>query len=290
MYPRAGIASKGGRRITTRWVSVGVILIFIGVAVAPSININVVKATNDNDLIEVTSQACGINGFKNTTMKLTKQQYQNLEQYLVDFLTRLNKTTTKAQAVNLFKEAVAELNKYKLLPKGMSVLQAQRFIIKKYYNEKYLGSTRSLSTGNQKNSSILNNWCCLFASVSNSMCIDNIFWRFFYKIYNELGTPGIIIWTSLCNGIYYYQPFFFWCPIEIGGNETRSGSVFTAGLMGIKTLSGNLQGGMLYKIGQFICELGATGYTGIKINSKTTTSEFYLGTAFHVNMYVPGSE
>jgi hypothetical protein len=69
-------------------LAVGIILLFIGVAVAPSINSTVVKASNDNDLIEVTSQACGIQGFGNTTVKLTKEQYQNLEQYLVDFRAR----------------------------------------------------------------------------------------------------------------------------------------------------------------------------------------------------------
>ena len=89
------------------WVKKGlvvsVILLFIGVAVAPSINFNVVKAYNDNDLVEVTTQACGINGFGNTTVKLTRQQHQSLEQYLVEFRARLNKTTTREEVVPIFK-------------------------------------------------------------------------------------------------------------------------------------------------------------------------------------------
>jgi len=44
-----------------KWLTVGIILLFIGVALAPSINNSIVKASNDNDLVEVTSQACGIN-------------------------------------------------------------------------------------------------------------------------------------------------------------------------------------------------------------------------------------
>jgi len=109
-------------------IATTIILLFIGVAVAPSINFNVVKASNDNDLVEVTTQACGINGFGNTTMKLTREQYQNLEQYLVDFRARLNQTSTRDEAVPIFKEAVVELDKYGLLPKWMSVERAQRLV------------------------------------------------------------------------------------------------------------------------------------------------------------------
>ena len=109
-------------------LAIGIIFLFIGVAVAPSINSTVVKASDDNDLVEVTSQACGIQGFGNTTVKLTKQQYQNLEQYLVDFRARLNQTTTREEAVPIFKDAVVELNKYGLLPKGMSVEKAQQLV------------------------------------------------------------------------------------------------------------------------------------------------------------------
>lgn len=103
---------------------IAVILLLIGIAIAPSINSIVVKASNDNDLVEVTSQACGIQGFGNTTVKLTKQQYQNLEQYLVDLKARLNQTTTREETIPIFKEAVVELNKYGLLPRGMRVDQA----------------------------------------------------------------------------------------------------------------------------------------------------------------------
>ena len=44
-------------------LAVGVIFLFIGVAVAPSINFSVVKAFEDDDFIEVTTQACGIQGY-----------------------------------------------------------------------------------------------------------------------------------------------------------------------------------------------------------------------------------
>src|SRR4030065_152846 len=109
---------------------VSVILLFIGVTIAPRINFTVVKASDDNDLVEIPPQACGIKGFGNTTVKLTREQYQNLEQYLVEFRARLNQTSTREEAVPIFKDAVVELDKYGLLPKGMSVGRAQRLLTK----------------------------------------------------------------------------------------------------------------------------------------------------------------
>ena len=74
---------------------VGIILLIIGVAVAPNINQSVVTASQENKFIEVTTQACGIKGYKDTTVKLTREQYNDLEHYLVEFRARLNQTTTR---------------------------------------------------------------------------------------------------------------------------------------------------------------------------------------------------
>ena len=101
-----------------KWLAIGIILLFVGVTIAPTINFNIVKASTDDDLVEVTTQACGIQGYGNTTVKLTREQYQDLEQYLVEFRARLNQTSTREEAVPIFKDAVVELDKYGLLPKG----------------------------------------------------------------------------------------------------------------------------------------------------------------------------
>ncbi len=53
-----------------KWLAVGIILLFIGVAVVPRINISVVKASDDTDLLEVTAKSCGIKGYGNSTAKL----------------------------------------------------------------------------------------------------------------------------------------------------------------------------------------------------------------------------
>ena len=115
-------------------LAIGIILLFVGVTIAPTINFNTVKASQEDDLVEVTTQACGIQGYGNTTMKLTREQYQNLEQYLVDFRARLNQTTTRGEAVPIFKDAVVELDKYGLLPKGMSIKTTQKLVTSQFVN------------------------------------------------------------------------------------------------------------------------------------------------------------
>jgi len=60
-----------------KWLAIGIILLFVGVTIAPAINFNTVKASTDDDLVEVTTQASGFKGFGNTTVKLTREQYQD---------------------------------------------------------------------------------------------------------------------------------------------------------------------------------------------------------------------
>jgi len=154
-------------------VTVALILLFLGVAFVPSINISVVKAATDNDLVEVTTTVYGIKGFGNHTVKLTRQQNQNLEQYLVNFKARLNKTTSREEAVPLFKDAVVELNKYGLLPKGMSIEHAQRLVTGYYQNSNILrriqNDAQSMAKIKQKHyldPNMKNAFCFLFATAT----------------------------------------------------------------------------------------------------------------------------
>lgn len=113
------------------WVSkslvFSVILLFIGVTIAPSINFTVVKASNDNNLVEVTTQACGIKGYGNTTVKLTREQASEVKQLFNSIKNSLDSARTKDETIAIFNQAVIELNTYGLLG-GLSVEQAQKLV------------------------------------------------------------------------------------------------------------------------------------------------------------------
>ena len=270
-------------------LALGIILLFIGVAFAPSINFNVVKASSDNDLVEVTTQACGINGFGNTTVKLTKQQYQNLEQYLVDFRARLNKTTTRDEAVPIFKEAVVELDKYGLLPKRMSVQKAEKLVTGEFLNKRMMNALEMIAK--KKMVSNEANYLCL--------TVGHIFNLIFFTPLTTLGFPfGLIaLYIGVMDSFGYYDDtpilrflltfFVMWPnlilflilygvsyinPISIVLDGIFKGcNLSTIGILGLRTFNGNMDGELF-------------GFIGLKlvVNGLKAHDVYLLGFSLYV--------
>jgi hypothetical protein len=194
-------------------IAIGIIFLFLGVAIAPSINITVVKASNDKDLVEVTSQACGIQGFGNTTVKLTNEQYQNLEQYLVEFRERLNQTTTREEAVPLFKEAVVELNKFGLLPKGFSEREAERLVLGAYehpWSPRVLGRVQSPSRD------VEDSWCLVTGLARRTSSMGSLPLT---VLLGSLGLFELASWCELMHVGYHYGQIYmtlFWLFLFLG--------------------------------------------------------------------------
>ena len=246
-------------------LAVGIILLFIGVAVAPSINFNIVKASTDNDLMEVTTQACGIKGYGNTTVKLTREQYHDLEQYLVDFRARLNQTSTRAEAVPIFKEAVVELDEYGLLPKGMSVEQAQKLVVDGYSKRQGFSIFEEISYKNNLQE-YHNKFCCLVTGVIQGgyaqgilgmigliFLLLSIFPSLFHVNTVLFGLIGLLL-TVLSDIIVNFFPFAIMQQVNI-----LSGNMTLFGLGG----SFHFNKGLL------------NGFNGIKI-TRIGTKEMYL--------------
>ena len=295
-----------------RILALGVILLFVGVAVAPSINFNVVKASNDNDLVEVTTQACGIKGFGNTTVKLTRQQYQHLEQYLVDFRARLNKTTTREEAVPIFKEAVVELNKYGLLPKGMSVEQVQKLAIGQNQINNLAKLQGKLLNNRLASLNINSNYFSLIAGVTSITFIMELLtliclvpspigFLLMYSFAREnhlilWGIAAFILFPSLLLGLMsYLLPGTLFSVIALGmillpivpdvppEYFPSYGWVYSFGIAGVKSWIGPFYGN-IFTIPFFFSEffIGIIGFTGIKIVLPGHC--FYFGSALSVNI------
>jgi len=301
-------------------LTVGIILLFISVAIVPSINFTVVKASNDNDLVEVTTQACGIKGYGNTTVKLTRQQYQNLEQYLVDFRSRLNQTITREEAVSIFKNTVAELNKYGLLPKGLSVEQAEKLVITGYLNEKEINLFQNISQRNRWISSKDSNNFCLVAGVTNQTVFTGILFTTFESTASIIG----LLWALFAYfGLYLLEIIIsslaalFYLPaclilflsailgslLPIGGvamfgKRVTSGEgpnfyypsegwIWTIGLNGVKKWNGSFFGGISFFNFVSIASVvkyyyGAVGFTGLTVKPVLNGETIFLGTALRV--------
>jgi len=281
-------------------LAVGIIFLFIGVTVAPSINFTVAKASNDNDLVEVTTQACGIKGYGNTTVKLTREQYQNLEQYLVEFRAKLNQTTTREEAVPIFKEAVVELDKYGLLPKGLSVEQAQKLILGRFHksNAGPMSSTWCLVAGSTSNTII---WTPLTIGLGMIVVIPLLMldileilaesYPFLFFLY--LPAAVCIFPLIAITFLSYYFPGALTSIITLGQVIKIGKWQYISSDGWVKTigLTSNYWTGEFY--GQFksipgiACERypGIIGFTGIKLCRRTITEDaLYFGSALSVDI------
>lgn len=236
---------------------VGIILLFLGVTIAPTINFNIVKASTGNDFVEVTSEPCGVKSYGNTTVKLTRQQYQSLEEYLVDFKARLNQTKTKEEAIPLFKDAVVELNKYGLLPKGMSVVRAQRFVVGNF--------------GTQGDITYRNNSLCLVCGFGLNFNYSN----FFTVLSNVLWKLGLEDLSLRIWVFGFIKPIGLLNYIVMDKDYAQYGeSVYSFGLHGFKFVWG-------------FCAGTIRGFTGIKLFllGKYVPEQVIFGTAVHLSIY-----
>jgi hypothetical protein len=277
------------------------ILLFIGVSVAPSINTNIVKASDDNDLVEVTTQACGIKGYGNTIVKLTREQYQDLEQYLVEFRARLNQTSTREEAVPIFKDVVVELEKYGLLPRGMSVERAQRLTTFMFCNQKTCEVFQRLGGGNLNNES--SNMFCLVAGKATNVKSFGAFYpfRFFFvSLCDDLNSDfGLVIWAIselflVVRSAYF--PLYLFGEFSIGHYQympqvgewyyPSNGSFLSLGMSGLKTYSGSLYGQIRKYYYVFTSEdiyySGIEGFTGINIG--LSGGNFLIGSCLLIDI------
>lgn len=298
-------------------LAVSFILLFFGVAVAPNINQSVVKASTNDELVEVTTQACGIQGYGNTTVKLTREQYQNLEQYLVEFRARLNQTSTIEEAVPIFKDAVVELNKYGLLPRGMSVEQTQKLVTSGYWYQKKLQLLEKLDNRYPLPQNVIQNQFCFVAGYTyHSLLIGPISMTcfvtllamsyFFYYLWEITESIGLKILSAFLGIIAYGVDFLYITlpviPFEIGGFVTFGdvtevweeppryspsiGWIFSAGIRGIQSINGSFYG-TLREFGFFMSRLyvGLSGFVGIVLGSMLPSMNlFFLGSAYKVGV------
>jgi len=263
-----------------KWLAIGIILLFIGVTIAPTINFQVVKASTDDDLVEVTTQACGIKGYGNTTVKLTREQYQDLEEYLVEFRARLNQTTTREEAVPIFKEAVVELDKYGLLPKGMSVKRAQQLVIGVETSEKTQKCIKKFLDRVSRGSS--NNTFCLVAGMVDDaffyslMTLISIasfsFSVFLYQLILLYHLPIMLLYGGLFGlsfGLFAYsylvKPFHIFSWVDF--SSSSRGVIYSIGGMSPYHKTGEFQGNI-------------QGFTGIRIGFIHIDFDLSIGAIF----------
>ena len=275
-------------------IVIGIIFLFLGVAVAPGINSSAVNTSND--LVEVTFQACGIQGYADTTVKLTKEQYQDLEEYLAEFRARLNQTTTREEAAPIVREAVVKLNTYGLLPKGMSIAQAQQLIIGSEPSEKTQEFIKKILDRNQRGTP--NNTLCLLAgnvdranfwsfTTYSSFFAILFFIGLFFFLDNHFGIAPVTLFSFLTAVSMAFFLYGLWMkPISLMSHidftPSAKGSIHSIGLSGVYNINGTFYGDII-------------GFTGIRIMRllhfnpppvHQSPGGFFLGSAISMSIHI----
>jgi len=117
-----------GNRLSWKGRTLAAVLLFIGTALSPVVISHLVSATPEKTFVDVTIEACGVTGYRPYTVSLARPQYDRLVRYLDWMMMQLNQTKSQKEILLLFYEAVEEMNMFGLLPRGMSVSQAQLLV------------------------------------------------------------------------------------------------------------------------------------------------------------------
>jgi len=297
-------------------LTVGIILLFVGVAFAPSINFNVVKASDDNELVAVTTQACGVKGGDNHTVQLTKRQVREVQRVFDDLKNRMSTAESMEETQRIFNDTIVSLSRYNLLPTGMNIEQTKRLATSASQNQKVVTIFKKISAKFQADSkvgTIQNSLCYIAGNTSNThfakpvtkltmhlfdfmdysygnsilILVSSALWI----VFNQLSTISQMIvklqgnhcGVSIFFGNFHYYPYPNWL-------YPAQGWLSTNGISGNQNISGSFWGQKVTSGWQPQDDWymnytwrGCVGFTGF-ITYFGSDSAYYLGSALHVNV------
>jgi len=297
-------------------INFGVILLFVGVAIAPSINFTVVKASDDNELVTVTTQACGLKGDNTYTVQLTKRQAREVKTVFDELKNCLSTAVSMEETQKILNDTIVSLSRYNLLPTGMSIEQAKRLVTCARHNQKVIPFLQKISTkfqADSKEGTIQNSFCYIAGNTSNTHFakpVTKLTMRLYdimdyssgnhilvvvstalWIVFNQLSTISQMILqrqgnhggVSIFFGNYHYYPYPNWL-------YPAQGWISTNGMNGIQNISGSFWGQKVTSGWQPQDDWcmnytwrGCVGFTGL-ITYFGSDSAYYLGSALSINV------
>jgi hypothetical protein len=302
--------NHGGRK----GLAVGVILVFIGVALEPSINLNVVKASTDDGLIDFTVEVCGLPGLHPQKVTLTTQQAGEVETLITDIKSRLDTATTREETQAIFKETIAELHAYGLLG-GVTIEQAQRLMLERHQSIQVMGHEKARERTNYLNNT--SNFFSLIAGQTTETRVFSIFetgcsaliycvWVMYVLAQAFIDQPVLLghvlsylqaIYTAYHNvttarsigigRILTFGKSYYSALPPLYHHNSAVGWINTLGVLGKKSWDGAFNGHIL-PIQPFAASydtyyIGAIGFLGIKL-IKSDGELFFLGSAAFITV------
>jgi len=285
----------------------GITILFLGLAFAPSIHANISK---ESELVEITTEVCGLPGQKPQTVQLTKEDAEAVDRLFDEIKLKLDNVESREDTVEIFNKAVVELDKYGLLG-GLSVKQAKQLIIETYQRPviKNIVSKQMNRHPNIFNDS--QNYLCLVAGNTTGtyfmspLTYFSAWGLFFFGTLNYMFEPSFEMIYNIFLRLYRFVELDYTrlFPLTMGSYifineylEPATGWVYSIGLNGNIQWNGNMMGTQKLRsllLGFYYSELfglkiGLTGFTGLKIvryfDPDFASHFFYLGTALKTSI------
>jgi hypothetical protein len=288
--------------------------IFVSIGfIAASINItNNVRATTHNNFVEITTHAYDTAAERTTTIQLTKQQVEEVQTIFDNLKNRLSTAESTEETQNIFNDTIIELDRYNLLPEGMSIEQAQRLVNHATNHHQMITPLQKLFAVPAVGT-IQNSFCSIAGNTSNThfakLAKRTALLLYYivdyyagntplvtaatalYVVFNEIAKinqmilrqNGYHFGVCLYFGNYHYSPYPDWL-------SPAQGWLSTNGASGKQNITGSFWGQKMTGGWQPLDDWymnytwrGCLGFSGLIIYASTD-SAYYLGSALSVNV------
>lgn len=257
-------------------VSVGVILLFISVAFAPSINADVNISILDNEVVEFNIEYRGVGEVKHHSIKLTMQEALEVETIINELQKKLENIETEDEMIIIFNDAIVKLEKYGLLG-DFSVNEAQELVSGVFQNYRSKNILDKVEEKFEMNDiEALNNtnmFCSIAFKATNTDFQKHWIIDMLYSILrNYFLMPRCVLSLNLIHWreLVYFGYYEGWFPKAY----PAYGWLWTDGLLGEKNWSGYFMGGLSPNP---LNTLGVLGFTGMIITHQNES--FHIGFA-----------
>ena len=290
----------------------GIVLLFIGVAFAPSLYADVENLSEQQELIEFEVEFYGLDAHNEHNVFLTSNEAKRLDDIFDEIDIYLKNINSNDEIENIYQWAISELYKLGLF-KDYNYNEIQRLISTIFQIYSLTNLENKIHSQDNLNDDYKENWICLIIGMSNDAFFHygkEFLFETIYDIANLIGENTdswaikIFIFAVVFSIYVYYQLY----GLEKNGKITfgehgmhynehgwpvytkhpGSGDIWTFGLNGTVEWSGDLWGqlGVVkyvdepdYRVYQHI---GVEGFTGFKISNPITFKRHFLGFAEHV--------
>jgi len=285
-------------------LSIGVVLLFIGVGFAPSLFADVETISEHQEFVELTVEFYGLDETDSYQVTVTREDSYKLDSMFDEVRNELNNASSNSERVSIFNDCIVELDKLGLLA-GNSVEEVQRITTGLYQEE---------DTNNLEDAEINNNCLIVGRTTNTSFFYPDSFLDLLFNSIGKLVKPfldlikneKLKIFIGISIGILielYYQNFLN--PIQFGStitygklsefydapnkNTYADGWVWTFGKNGVVEFDGGRGklGAIIRTIGFFpytdyvFYYIGAKNFRGIRlVGSFTIDGDFYFGNKY----------